>query len=218
MSVNSEVSVPSISTKYLIEDSASVLSKIYETDTALTCFCCPSSWAKSNAAIHYVKKAQDSHFQYQGAIDRELFDRIRAMFSSTTHGDLLFEHIELMLAMFEELFEPKEIGLRILPSHYSISPAFHFQNGIVKMMSTLGGSGERWLEKDFVQYHLLEKNQLAPAIKQPKACDVNTLCNGDIALVKGKNWVDQEHNAVVCASPTFDNEESKLCIYIDYIS
>ncbi|MDK1288028.1 DUF1826 domain-containing protein [Pseudoalteromonas umbrosa] len=218
MSVNSEVSVPVTSTKYLIDDSASILSKIYEPDTALTCFCSPANWAKSNAAIHYVKKASDNFFQYQGVIENELFEQVKSLFSSTTHGDLLFEHIELMLLMFQELFEPKEIGLRILPCTYSLSPAFHFQNGIVKMMSTLGGSGERWVEKEFVKYHPLEKNQLAPAIKEPRECDINTLCNGDIALVKGKNWEDQEHNAVVCSSPVFDINESKLCIYIDYLN
>ncbi|ESP93443.1 DUF1826 domain-containing protein [Pseudoalteromonas luteoviolacea] len=218
MSVNSEVCAQTQSTKYLIDESASVLSEIYDPNTALACYCTPSTWAKSRAAVHYVKKSPDHPFQYQGEISEELSEQVKNLFVDTAHGDLLIEHIELMLRMFDALLEPKEIGLRILPCTYAMSPAFHSQNGIVRMLSTLGGSGERWLEHGFVEYYPLEKGQFTPAVKEPKECNVNTLCDGDIALVKGKNWLDQEHNAVVCSSPLFDNDTAKLCVYIDYIS
>ncbi|KZN36696.1 hypothetical protein N474_17355 [Pseudoalteromonas luteoviolacea CPMOR-2] len=204
--------------KYLIDDVAGVFSNIYDSNTSLTCYCSPSSWAATQAAQSYVKKAHEEGFQYQGSISEELLKEIEAIFKDTSHGDLLYNHVALMVEMFQALFEPKEIGLRILPCMHSLSPAFHEQKGIVKMVSTIGGSGERWVERQFVKFAPLERHQISPTILQPKENDVNTLCDGDIALFKGKDWLDQEHNAVITASPAFGEQCAKLCVYIDYLS
>ncbi|OCQ18315.1 hypothetical protein A7985_24205 [Pseudoalteromonas luteoviolacea] len=203
--------------KYLIDEVAGVLSNIYDKDTSLVCYCAPSSWATTKAAQSYVKKANHEGFQYQGAINEELLSEIELLFKNMAHGDLIFQHVTLMCEMFEALLEPKEIGLRILPCIQGLSPAFHEQNGVVKMVSTLGGSGERWVEKQFIKYAPLEKNQISPTIIQPKSSDVNSLCDGDIALFKGKDWLEQEHNAVITASPSFSAQCAKICIYIDYL-
>ncbi|KZN64424.1 DUF1826 domain-containing protein [Pseudoalteromonas luteoviolacea] len=204
--------------KYLIDDVAGVLSNIYDLDTSLACYCSPSSWAMTQAAQSYVKKASYEGFQYQGAISEELLKEVELLFKNTTHGDLIYQHISLMCEMFQALLEPKEIGLRVLPCTQGLSPAFHEQKGVVKMVSTLGGSGERWVEKQFIKYAPLEKNQISPTIIQPKISDVNSLCDGDIALFKGKDWLEQEHNAVITASPSFSAQCAKICIYIDYLS
>ncbi|MCF2855868.1 DUF1826 domain-containing protein [Pseudoalteromonas sp. SMS1] len=203
--------------KYLIDDVAGVFSNIYDPYTALTCYCAPSSWATTQAAQSYVKKANEAGFQYQGPINEALLEEVERLFKSTSHGDLLYQHVALMLDMFQALVEPNEIGLRVLPCFYSLSPAFHEQKGILKMVSTLGGSGERWVEKQFIKYAPLEKNQISPTILQPNEQDVNTLCDGDIALFKGKDWLEQEHNAVITASPIFSEHCTKICIYIDYL-
>ena len=197
--------------------SANVLSNIYNKEVTLTCFSNKSSWAVTHAAQLFAKQNLGTVMQYQGEINQDLFDEIQFKLDGSTHASLLVQHIELMLEMFEVLFEPKEIGLRLIACDTSLSPHFHQPQNLVRMASTLGGLGERWVAPDEVKFLPLEPNQLKPAVKAPLPHHISQLQDGEIALMKGTQWIDHEESAITCASPTFSKNESKLCVYIDFI-
>lgn len=201
----------------VINNHATVLSQIYDADTAISCYCNPCGWALSNAAQLFAKQNLGDVLRYQGSIDDDLYNNIEQLLRGAPHASLIFDHIKTMLEMFEALLEPEEIGLRILACDYARSPNFHQPHTVVRMMSTLGGEGERWIEPGYITYLPLEHGQLTPQIKDPEPHHINALCNGDIALIKGLNWLEQEHNTLYFSSPEFHTQQAKLCVYIDYL-
>ncbi|KAF7773900.1 hypothetical protein PCIT_a0243 [Pseudoalteromonas citrea] len=208
---------PSFPTQYVIDDKASVLGEIYKVDTSLACYCQPAPWALSRAAHSFAKQQDGEVLKYQGKIDPELTTILKDIFCHRSHGNLIVNHIELMLTMFDALFEPKEIGLRVISCIEAHSPAFHENKMIARMASSLGGSGERWIEREHAQYYPLEKGQISAQLKAPLTNAINSLCDGDIAVYKGTNWLDHEHSALISASPQFNDTDAKLCIYIDFL-
>ena len=199
------------------DNSAHVLSNIYHQDVALTCFSNKASWATSQAAKLFSRENIGTLIHYQGPIDQSLMVKIAEKFDGKTHASLLLGHIELMLDMFSTLFEPEEIGIRILACNEARSPDFHRPKNIVRMVSTLGGTGEQWVSPEHIKFMPLKPRQLSPAIQQPDQKYIHELQNGDIALMKGTQWQEHEDSAITCASPLFLSQENKLCIYIDLI-
>ena len=204
-------------TQYLIDDTANVLGEIYKDDTSLVCYCQRAPWALSRAAHSFAKNQDGEVLKYQGKIDPELTTILKDIFFHSAHGNLVVNHIELMLTMFYALFEPKEIGLRVISCKEAHSPAFHENKMVARMTSSLGGSGERWIERKYAQYYPLEKGQISAQLKAPHTNYINSLCDGDIAIYKGTNWLDHEHSALISASPEFIEGDAKLCTYIDFL-
>ena len=216
--MKNQQSVPNLQNNpYRISHDANVLGDIYSESVSLSCFCCPESWALSNAARAFSSKHHGDIIRFQGPIDSALFEQIENLFKTQTHGDLVKNHIVLMLNMFHSLFEPNEVGFRVQSCDYAKSPAFHVNKMIARMTSTLGGQGEQWLTKADAYFHPLKKHQLAHQITPKSNNVINYFCGGDIALFKGTNWQDHESLALITASPLFESKEPRLCIDIDYI-
>ena len=202
---------------YLISQEANILGEIYQPNIALSCFCSPASWALSNAARLFCAKQQGELLRFQGAIDEALFSEVDTLFKDAPHGDLIINHILLMLDMFDALFEPGRIGIRILSCDYPRSPLFHHNKTVVRMTSSLGGSGERWLTQQDAVIHPLEKDQITAKISPISENRINHFYDGDIALYKGTHWQDHEELALITSSPSFLESESRLCVYIDLL-
>ncbi|MBQ4845939.1 DUF1826 domain-containing protein [Pseudoalteromonas sp. MMG005] len=216
--MKSNLQIQKYSSHYIIDSNASVLPHIYNSETSLVCYCQPASWALSRAAQSFVTRHPDDRFTYQGEISPKLIQQLSSKFTPSPHGNLILGHIELMLEMFNTLLQPEEIGLRVIACQHAHSPAFHENRMIARMTSSLGGSGEQWIERQDAQYFPLQKNQTTAQIKPPQAHTINSLCDGDIAIYKGTSWLEHEHNALISASPTFNDKDAKLCVYIDFIS
>lgn len=204
--------------QYIISSKVHTLSDIYNTKTSLVCYCQPASWALSKAAHSYANRHTGEVVKYQGEINTQLIQKIEQTFSNTPHGSLISEHITLMLDIFGSLFEPSNIGIRVLSCQSPHSPAFHENSIIARMSSCLGGTGERWIERQHAHFLPLQKQQLKAQVQPPLTHEINHFCDGDIAIYKGNGWIDHEHNALISASPEFDTRDAKLCIYIDYIN
>lgn len=209
---------PATSSQYSISENANVLSQIYQPNTSLACFCQKASWALSQAAKKYASHSQGELLRFQGKISNELKNDIDQLCEHQTHGNLLSDHIKLMVDMFDTLFEPNEVGIRILSCHHQHSPAFHQSKMLCRMCSTLGGSGERWLTQQDAHFHPLVASQTTHQITSKSAQRINHFCDGDIAIYKGTHWLDHEQHALINASPNFDDQPAKICIYIDLLN
>jgi hypothetical protein len=118
---------------YPIDNHAHILSEIYQTNAALACYCSAANWALSQAAKKFASQQHGEVLRYQGAVNNDLASNIDSIFQTSTHGNLITNHVMLMLDMFVTLFEPKEIGLRIISCDHAHSPAFHQNQMIVRM-------------------------------------------------------------------------------------
>ena len=203
---------------YPIGHDAHILSDIYQTNAALACYCSPADWALSNAAKKVANQHSGELLRYQGSINNELATQVSAVFDAATHGNLITNHTMLMLDMFATLFEPKEIGLRILSCDHAHSPAFHQNQMIVRMASALGGPGEQWITHQDAEFLPMQATDTRHRIQPPKQNVINHFCEGDIAVYKGTNWIDQEVHALITSSPKFEGHDARLCIYIDFLA
>ena len=205
-------------TIYPISDSANILSEIYQVNASLACYCSPANWALSQAAKKFASQKHGEILRYQGAVNNDLSEHISAIFQTSTHGNLITNHAMLMLDMFVTLFEPKEIGIRILSCDHAHSPAFHQNQMSARMTSTIGGTGERWITHEDAEFLPMQPNDTRHQIKQPNQSIINHFCDGDIAVYKGSQWIDHEVHALITASPEFKGHDARLCIYIDFLA
>ncbi|MDP5214691.1 DUF1826 domain-containing protein [Pseudoalteromonas tunicata] len=203
---------------YPIDNHAHILSEIYQTNAALACYCSAANWALSQAAKKFASQQHGEVLRYQGAVNNDLASNIDSIFQTSTHGNLITNHVMLMLDMFVTLFEPKEIGLRIISCDHAHSPAFHQNQMIVRMACALGGTGEQWITHQDAEFLPMQATDTRHRIKQPDPAVINHFCDGDIAVYKGTNWIDHEVHALISASPEFKGHDARLCIYIDFLA
>lgn len=133
----------------------------------------------------------------------------------------LCQHIQILLDMFCTLFELKRAGLRLTLLDKAMCPKFHIDKIPCRLVSTLGGPATEWLAFEDVDYTKLGLASVglsddesgvylhANAIQQMQA--------GDVALLKGSGWQNNQDAALVHRSPQVINNEKRLVITLDFI-
>ena len=101
-------------------------------------------------------------------------------------------------------------------------PRFHVDRLPCRLITTYKGKATEWLQHDYVDRSKLGTgNQGKPddesgLFKSVK--DVKRLAKGDVAIMKGENWIDNEGRGLVHRSPYLDNENSRLLVSLDFAS
>ncbi|WP_421717315.1 DUF1826 domain-containing protein [Algiphilus sp.] len=113
--------------------------------------------------------------------------------------------------MFEELFEPPAIGLRITALDRAMCPRFHVDRIPVRMIATFCGPGTEWLPN-----HAVDRDHLG-ASGAASSPQVQRLRAGDVALMKGENWLGNEGNGLVHRSPAVEGHTARLIATIDWL-
>jgi len=129
--------------------------------------------------------------------------------------------IRLLAEMFSCLFGLRAIGLRLTPLTDSMCPKFHVDRVPCRLITTYVGTGTQWLPHESVDRSKLGvgSNGLSEAqsgvYSSPHA--IQTLHPGDVALLKGEAWEDNEGAGLVHRSPTVEPGEQRLLLTLDFI-
>lgn len=115
--------------------------------------------------------------------------------------------------MFSELFEPPAIGLRITALDRAMCPRFHVDRIPVRMIVTFCGPGTEWLPNDAMDRNHLGASGAASSPQQHQ----QQLRAGDVALMKGENWLGNEGNGLVHRSPAVQGHTARLIATIDWL-
>jgi hypothetical protein len=133
----------------------------------------------------------------------------------------LCEHISLLVDMFCTLFELKCAGLRLKLLSQPMCPKFHVDKVPCRLVSTLYGPATQWLPNSAVNRDILgSRNSLmdeCSGIIKPDS-HVEQLSCGDIALLKGENWHNNEHAGLVHRSPATEQNVHRLLLTLDFAS
>lgn len=136
-------------------------------------------------------------------------------------GDVLSADIQQLVDMFCCLFEQTRVGLRLVTLERAMCPRFHVDKIPCRLVTTYEGVGTQWLEHQCVDRTKLgtgnngltdENSGLYSHSK-----DIQQLNSGDVALLKGENWEDNEGAGLVHRSPSHIDQNNRLLLTLDFV-
>ena len=131
-----------------------------------------------------------------------------------------YEDIQYLTKLFCELFDIKDAWLRIDAIDKPMCPRFHADHLKCRLVTTFYGPGTQWLPNSLVNRNKLGhgNNGLADDISGlfSKKSDIENLDVGDIGLLKGEAWVNNEGLGLVHRSPHTNSNYKRLYVTIDF--
>ena len=118
---------------------------------------------------------------------------------------ILSEDIEQLVEMVCCLFASKQVGLRLTALQEAMCPRFHVDRIPCRLVTTYYGGGTQWLPPHVVDRSKLGNGNQGKTDAQSGlfscADDIQQLGQGDVALLKGDHWQDNEGAGLIHRSP-----------------
>jgi hypothetical protein len=133
----------------------------------------------------------------------------------------LYNHIALLTDMFCTLFDLKRVGVRLAILDNAMCPKFHVDKVPCRLITTLYGVATEWLPNDKVDRSKLGAgslglpDEISGIIKGKQ--DIEKMTAGDVILLKGEGWYNNENNGAVHRSPALSINDRRLLLTLDFI-
>jgi len=129
------------------------------------------------------------------------------------------KYIVLLTDMFSTLFEINRVGLRLTILDRAMCPKFHVDKVTCRLVSTFSGLATEWLPHEKVDRSKLGAGSLGiedekSGIMQSNK-DIQLMATGDVALLKGEGWFNNENAGAVHRSPALANNDRRLVLTLD---
>lgn len=197
-----------------------ILSDIYREDINI------AIWQRdlSNTLKAAVADVLNYNSNYQTAMSvspQSVISSLKDSFGSFDHPALR-ENIAELVDMFCCLFDLKRAGLRLVVLDKAMCPKFHVDRVPCRLVSTFQGEATEWL------YHQdVDRTKLGSAshglpdhesglFQEPE--QIQKLKCGDVALLKGEIWQDNDKAGLVHRSPSLAEGEKRLLLTLDFIN
>jgi hypothetical protein len=205
----------------IISDNPSVLTDIYHDDVNLAIWQRPLPDSITLCIQDLI--AQKPAFRTLMAVTpSNINENISECFDGIDSNKELCEHISLLVDMFCTLFDLKEAGLRLKLLDSPMCPKFHVDKVPCRLVTTFYGSGTEWLPHNAVNRNKLGSNSSGLQDESSgimlQSSDIQQLSSGDIALLKGESWHNNEHAGLVHRSPALEPHEHRLLLTLDFIN
>jgi len=132
------------------------------------------------------------------------------------------QHITLLVDMFCTLFELECVGLRLKLLDKPMCPRFHVDKVPCRLVTTLYGPATQWLPHNVVNRDKLGAgcNGLADDCSGliNQGSNIEQISSGDVALLKGEHWHNNELAGLVHRSPITRENEHRLLLTLDFMS
>jgi len=136
-----------------------------------------------------------------------------------THA--LCKDIALLVEMFCCLFDLKRAGLRLKILDKPMCPRFHVDKIPCRLVTTYQGIATQWLNHSDVDRSKLGTGNLGKPDEESglfkSLNNINQLNQGDVALLKGEYWDENEGAGLVHRSPPVAANEQRLLLTLDFI-
>lgn len=141
----------------------------------------------------------------------EMPENVRGTLNSTLPQgqgrEALIEDILQLMEMYACLFEPQSIGLRLATLQHAMCPGFHVDHLPARLVTCYQGAGTQWLP---------EPAAGLPRLPAQEPEHVEQLNAGDVALLKGEGWYDNEGFGIVHRSPPVPAGQTRLFLSLDW--
>jgi hypothetical protein len=211
---------PSNVRRVSISSQTSVLSDIYQEDVNIAVWQNQlSSDVLKSIDMVMLEKAR-LHVKIS-VTPNDVVEALLASASQLKGQKALCEYIGLLVDMFCTLFELKGAGLRLAILEQAMCPKFHVDKIPCRLVTTLSGIGTQWLPHDQVDRSKLGAGSLglpdiASGIMQSQT-DIKNMSAGDVSLLKGEGWYNNENFGAVHRSPPISANERRLLLTLDFI-
>jgi len=119
----------------------------------------------------------------------------------------LINNICELVEMYQCLFEPEQIGVRLASLQRAMCPKFHVDFLPARMVTCFSGAGTQWLP---------EPEDGNPRIPDTEPDRLEQISTGDVALLKGDGWFENEGFGVVHRSPPVAEGETRMFLSLDF--
>lgn len=133
----------------------------------------------------------------------------------------LYNHIALLTDMFCTLFDLKRVGVRLAILDSAMCPKFHVDKVPCRLITTFYGVATEWLPNNKVDRSKLGAGSLGlpdevSGIIESEQ-DIEKMTAGDVILLKGEGWYNNENSGAVHRSPAISKNERRLLLTLDFI-
>ncbi len=198
----------------------SVLTDIYQENVNI------AIWQNqlSKSVIENVKQVETSHKPLNVVMTAEPQNIVKHLSEHTLlleNKRALCQYVGLLVDMFCTLFELKRVGLRLTKLDRAMCPKFHVDKVPCRLVTTFTGVATQWLPHDVVDFSKLGAgsnglpDESSGVMSSP--VDIQHLNAGDVALLKGTGWFDNEHGGLVHRSPSVQSGETRLLLTLDFM-
>jgi len=149
-----------------------------------------------------------------------IHDRIMDQFSDVDNITFLADDIFQLVDLFCCLFELSQAGLRFSVLDRAMCPRFHVDKVPCRLITTYCGIATQWLPQ-----HLVDRTKLGAGCSGKtdedsglmlKANAIQQLEVGQVALLKGENWLNNQNAGLVHRSPQPGEGEQRLLLTLDF--
>lgn len=128
--------------------------------------------------------------------------------------------IARLVEMFCDLFELKQVAMRMNVLDQAMCPKFHVDRVPCRLVTTYQSIASQWLRHEVLDYtklgwgcNGLPDNE--SGLYQSKS-NIQQLSCGDVALFKGTLWEGNENSGLVHRSPVVPANEKRLVLTLDF--
>ncbi|MGO2011941.1 MAG: DUF1826 domain-containing protein [Pseudoalteromonas sp.] len=149
-------------------------------------------------------------------------DELCRLLGGSSAAITLSKDIALLVDMFCCLFDLKRAGLRLTMLDKAMCPRFHVDKIPCRLVSTYQGVTTQWLAHDKVDRTKLGAGNNGKTDEDSGLFehleDIQQLNQGDVALLKGENWQDDNQGAgLVHRSPSVEQGAKRLLLTLDFM-
>lgn len=194
-----------------IGDQAEVLGEIYQPECNL------AVWQRDleHEIGHYMSQLAASNRQVNLRCLIDTGDEMREETSTQLSRALpnfdgkeaLINNICELVEMYQCLFEPEQIGVRLATLQRAMCPKFHVDFLPARMVTCFSGAGTQWLP---------EPEHGEQRIPDTEPDSFEQISTGDVALLKGDGWFENEGFGVVHRSPPVAEGETRMFLSLDF--
>lgn len=163
--------------------------------------------------------AQRKHFNVRSVISASGIETaLNDLFPPLTAKQFFVADLGRIIDMYACLFDLEEVGLRVQVLDRAMCPRFHVDKLGCRLVSTYYGTGSEWLNDCDVDRRKLGKGSKGLPDEESGlfSGQVQQTDAGDILLLKGEGWFENEGAGIVHRSPAVMPGEKRLVVTIDF--
>lgn len=217
-----ENTMPSMQQRHsMVGGQSDIFSSIYQQDTHIVIWqrSLSTSLSQSAETILYTKPSLEISMVLS---PRDAFETLQKALGPSQASAVLSRDIAQLVDMFCSLFEQKRAVIRLSALDRTMCPRFHVDWVPCRLITTYQGVATEWLP-----HNVADRSKLGTGNKgKPdelsglfdSSSDIQQLNCGDIALLKGEIWENNEGAGLIHRSPQLSGGNRRLLLTIDFIN
>jgi hypothetical protein len=197
-----------------------VLTDIYQEDTNMVV------WKRDLAKN--LEQAADAIIESNPTLEELLvvspekaFDSVKKVLGISQEAEVLAEDIAHLVDMFCCLFDLKRGALRMTVLDRAMCPRFHVDRVPCRLVTTYQGIATEWLPHNIADRSKLGTGNMGKPDELSglfdNLSDIQQLNSGDVGLMKGELWHNNEGAGLIHRSPQVPNNTRRMLLTLDFM-